>query len=127
MPRLTIDSKKDCYVLDEGKMNALQDTANSIKLEPGTYVVRINQGAFNYWADKPDFPGEPWVLLWIYGGKFINKKTNIEVGCTWSSLNGFDDTVTLEILETTTLCGLFFDTYAQDNTGAVTLSILKDE
>lgn len=127
MARLTIDSKKDCYVLDEGKMNALQNTANSMKLEPGTYVVRINQGAFNYWADKPDFPGEPWVLLWIYDGKFINKKTNIEVGCTWTSLNGFDDTVTLEVLETTTLCGLFFDTYAQDNTGTVTLSILKDE
>jgi len=126
MPQLTVDSKKDCYVLDEGRMQALQTTANSVQLEPGTYVIRINKGTFSYWSKDRKFDGEPWVILWIYGGKFINKKTNVEVGCTWSTLNGYDDALTLDVLETATVCGLFFDTYKEDNTGAVTLSILKE-
>ncbi len=126
MPQLTIDSQKDCYVLDESRMQALQNTANSTQLEPGTYVIRINKGSFCYWSENKKFPGEPWVILWIYG-RFINRKTNVEVGCTWSTLNGYDDTIVLDILETTTVSGLFFDTYKKDNTGEVTLSILKEE
>lgn len=126
MPHLTIDSQKHTYVLDESRFSALQSGANSTKLEPGIYVVRINQGSFSYGSDQEKFPGEPFVLIWIYGGKFINKKTNLEVGATWSTLNGFDDTLTLEVKETTTISGLFLDTYERDNTGEITLSILKD-
>lgn len=124
--RLVVDSRENCYVLDEQRLNALQTTANSIQLEPGTYVIRIEKGAFSHWNENQRFLPEPWVLLWIYGGTVINKKTNVKVGATWSSLNGYDDALTLDVLEPTTLCGLFFDTYKADNAGEVTLSILKD-
>lgn len=129
MPRLTIDSRKNCYVLDEGRLKALQSGANATTLEPGTYLVRINKGAFGYWEESSQqlFNPEPWVLLWIYGGKFTNKNTGVEVGATWVSLNGYDDVLVLDVVETTTLAGLFLDTYEKDNTGKVTLSILKDE
>jgi|SRR5579883_873403 hypothetical protein len=126
MAHLTIDSQKHAYVLDEKRFSEIQSGTNSTKLEPGIYVVRINKGSFSYGADQKEFPGEPFVLLWIYGGKFINKKTNVEVGATWYTLNGYDDTLTLEVKETTTISGLFFDTYERDNTGEITLSILKD-
>jgi hypothetical protein len=64
-------------------------------------------------------------MLWIYGGTFINKKTNVSVQATWSTLNGDDDTLTLDVLETTTLCAFFFDSYLEDNEGEVTLSVVK--
>lgn len=124
--RLVVDSRDNCYVLDAQRLNALQTPANSTQLEPGTYVIRIEKGAFSYWKDNQQFAPEPWVLLWIYGGIVVNKKTNVKVGATWSSLNGYNDTLTLDVLEATTLCGLFFDTYKTDNSGEITLSILKD-
>jgi hypothetical protein len=126
MPHLTIDSRKDCYILDQAKMDALQNTANTTELEPGTYVIRINSGDFSYWTQDKKFPAEPWVLLWVYGGEVRNKKTNKLVGCTWSSLNGYDDTLTLDVLKTTKISALFFDTHKEDNEGEVTLAILKD-
>ena len=64
-------------------------------------------------------------MLWIYGGKFINKKTNLEVEATWSTLNGDDDTLTLEVLQTTNICAFFFDSYIEDNQGELTISIVK--
>ncbi|MEM7771073.1 MAG: hypothetical protein AAGA75_15365 [Cyanobacteria bacterium P01_E01_bin.6] len=124
--RLVVDSRENCYVLDEQRLAALQTTANSTQLDPGTYIIRIEKGAFSYWTENQQFSPEPWVLLWIYGGIVINKKTNSKVGTTWSSLNGYDDALTLDVLETATLCGLFFDTYKADNAGEITLSILKD-
>jgi hypothetical protein len=61
------------------------------------------------------------VILWIYGGQVINQKTNRLVGCTWSSLNGYDDILHLKVMETTQISAIFFDTYSQDNQGEVTL------
>jgi len=78
-------------------------------LEPGTYLIKIESGTFNS-GSSSDEEGEPIVLLWIYGGKVINQKTYVEVQTTWSSLNGYDDTLVLKVLETSTLCALFFDT-----------------
>jgi hypothetical protein len=124
--RLVIDSREHCYELDEARLNALHTPANSIQLEPGTYVIRIEKGAFSYGPDPQQFSPEPWVLLWIHGGTVMNKKTNIKVGATWSSLNGYDDALTLDVLDATTVCGLFFDTHNADNMGDVTLSILRD-
>ena len=126
MPHLTIDSRKDCYILDKNRMEAHESGDSSTSLEPGLYVIRISKGSFRYWTQDQKFAGEPWVLLWIFGGKFINNKTNVQVGASWSSLNGYDDTLTLEILETAKLCALFLDTYAEDNSGEVTLSIFKE-
>jgi hypothetical protein len=64
-------------------------------------------------------------MLWIYGGKVVNQKTNVPAASTWSTLNGLDDTLTLEVLEPATLCAFFFDTYSADNQGAVELSIVR--
>ena len=123
--RLVVDSREHCHVLDENELNALQSTANSTQLEPGTYVIRIEKGSFAAPSDASS-PPEPWAMLWIYGGVVINKKTNVKVGATWTSLNGYDDTVTLDVLETTTVCGLFFNTPTTQHSGSITLSILKD-
>ena len=124
--RVVVDSQEHCYVLDQERLNGLQSTANSTQLEPGTYVIRIERGAFSYRTEKQKFADEPWVMLRIYGGTVVNKKTGTKVGSTWTSLNGYDDSLTLDVLETTTLCGLFFDTHEHNNSGEVTLSILKD-
>ncbi|MGK7925018.1 MAG: substrate-binding domain-containing protein [Spirulina sp.] len=125
---LTVNSKSNCYVLDTNQLAYLESGSNTLELTPGVYVIRIESGLFNYWPQfQQKFAGEPWVLLWFYGGKFINKKTNLEVGCTWTALNGYDDTMTLEVIETLKLSALFFDTYKDDNEGKITLSILKDE
>lgn len=122
---LKIHSKHNCYKLDATTMQKLQEeTAVSTQLQAGTYVVRIRSGGFNY-QENDSLSGEPLVMLWIYGGKFINKKTNVTVEATWSTLNGFDDTLTLEVVETTTLCAFFFDSYLEDNEGELTLSVVK--
>lgn len=124
--RVVVDSQEHCYVLDENRLSALKSTANSTQLEPGTYVIRIERGAFSYGAEPQQFSPEPWVMLWIYGGAVMNKQTNVTVNTTWISLNGYSDTLTLDVLETATLCGFFFDTYKDQGSGDVTLSILKD-
>lgn len=122
---LKIDSRKNCYLLDSEWVKRLQNEVSvTTTLEPGTHIVRIKSGAFNY-RSNGDHRGEPLILLWIYGGKFINQKTNVEVEATWSSLNGYDDTLTLNVLEKTTLCAFFFDTYLNDNVGELTLSIVR--
>ncbi|MBP0016356.1 MAG: hypothetical protein J7647_02215 [Cyanobacteria bacterium SBLK] len=125
---LTVNSRINCYVLDTNQLASLESGSNTLELDPGVYVIRIESGLFNYWPQfQQKFAGEPWVLLWFYGGKFINKKTNLEVGCSWSALNGYDDTITIEAIDTIKLSALFFDTYKDDNEGQITLSILKDK
>jgi hypothetical protein len=122
---LKVHSKHNCYLLDAEAMKRLQEEISvSTTLAPGTNVIKIRGGSFNYAVGNRQV-GEPLVLLWIYGGKFINKKTNAEVSATWSSLNGYDDTLTLEVLEPATLCAFFFDTYVDDNEGEVHLSIVR--
>ncbi len=64
-------------------------------------------------------------MLWTYGGKFKNLKTNKVVPAGWSTLNGYDDTVTLAVIEKSTLCAFFFDTNTDDNDGDVTVSVVK--
>ena len=123
--RVVVDSQEHCYELNQDYLNALQSTANSTQLEPGTYVIRIERGAFSYWPDAPMFEPEPWVMLWINGGRFINQETNVEVGTTWITLNGYDDVLKLEVLESTNLCTLFLDTYKDDNVGQIILSIVE--
>ncbi|MGB3536374.1 MAG: DUF4912 domain-containing protein [Microcoleaceae cyanobacterium] len=122
---LSVDSRRHCFRLSSEEMSALQDTAITHVLEPGIKIIRIKSGAFGYSAN--DSNREPFVLLWISGGKFINKKTNIPVNSTWSSLNGYAETLTLEVLEQTTLSAFFFDTNPEDNEGTVTLSVVQLE
>ena len=122
---LKVHSKHNCFFLDADLIRKIQhETAVTTTLEPGTNIVKIRSGAFNYRTDSGTH-GEPIVLLWIYGGKVINKKTNVEVGATWSTLNGYDDALTLDVLESATLCAFFFDTYLEDNEGEVLLSVVR--
>ena len=121
MKNLTVDSKKNCLLVDKAWMENLQNEAASAILEPGMYVLRIQSGAFSYGNGAAK---EPFVLLWIYGGKFKNLKTGELTGATWSSLNGYDDTITLKVEEKSTVSALFLDTNKQDNSGEIVVSIL---
>ncbi len=121
---LTVDSKRNCYVLDEKYLSSLkQSGANFIELNPGNYRLKISEGNASYWSDKKKFNLEPWALIWVKGGKFITKLTGIEVEETWCSLNGLKDEVVLAVKEKTTLTGLFFDTHKDDNEGQIILAI----
>ncbi|BAZ27808.1 hypothetical protein NIES4074_02360 [Cylindrospermum sp. NIES-4074] len=122
---LVLDSKDNCYVLDEQQIKSIQDNIGVRKtLEPGIHVIRIRQGSFDY-VKGDSQTGEPLVILWLYGGKFKNLKTNQEVPATWSTLNGYDDTLTLAVSETSELRAFFFDTYKEDNEGKATISVVK--
>ncbi len=106
-------------------MQQIEDHTSSAKtLEPGAYIVRIKDGVFGY-RSGTELKGEPFVLLWIHGGRFINLKTNVPVNATWSVLNGYDETLSLEVLETAKLHAFFFDTYLEDNATEVTVSIIQ--
>lgn len=122
---LKVHSKHNCFFLDPEMMRRIQqETAVTARLEPGINIIKIRSGAFNYRHDS-GVAGEPLVLLWIYGGKVMNKKTNVEVAATWSTLNGYDDALTLEVSESATLCAFFFDTHLEDNDGEVLLSVVR--
>jgi hypothetical protein len=114
-----VHSRENCFLLDSEAMKKLQKTAVSRSLKPGTYHFRIKSGVFSYHSDMQ--AGEPVLLLWIYGGRVINKKTNVEVRSTWSTLNGYEETLVLEVLETAILSAFFFDTHPEDNTGEIVL------
>ncbi|MDZ8242147.1 MAG: hypothetical protein RMZ69_34275, partial [Nostoc sp. ChiQUE01a] len=121
---LTVDSKRNCYVLDEANLSSLkQSGSNFVELTPGNYKIKIREGNASYWSDNKKFNLEPWALIWAKGGKFITKLTGIEVEETWFSLNGLKDEVVLEVKEKTTLSGLFIDTYKEDNEGQIILAI----
>lgn len=122
---LKVHSQRNCFFLNEELLRKIQqETAVSTPLETGTNVIKIRDGAFNYRANS-GHAGEPIVLLWIYGGKVVNQKTGVPVGATWSTLNGYDDTLTLDVIEPATLCAFFFDTFLEDNDGEILLSIVK--
>ncbi|MBR8836157.1 MAG: hypothetical protein DSM106950_19575, partial [Stigonema ocellatum SAG 48.90 = DSM 106950] len=121
---LTVDSKRNCYVIDETYLSSLkQSGANFIELNPGNYRLKIREGNASYWSENKKFNIEPWALIWVKGGKFITKLTGIELEQTWCSLNGLKDEVVLEVKEKTTLTGLFFDTHKDDNEGQIILAI----
>lgn len=124
---LTVDSKTNCYRLDPNTvMKEIQDTGVIKELTPGIYVIRIKDGSFDYISGDTQM-GEPLVMLWIYGGMFKNLKTNQEVPVGWSTLNGHDDTVTIKVSKDCKLCAFFFDVHKEDNTGVVTVSVVKVE
>lgn len=48
---LTVDSKRNCYVLDEGVVSSLkQQDSNFIELEPGNYKIKIRESNASYWS-----------------------------------------------------------------------------
>lgn len=121
---LKVHSQQNCYRLSPEQIQAIQEQGVSVKLEPGTNIVKIREGAFSYVSGTSP-QAEPMVLLWIYGGKIINQKTNVEVDATWTSLNGYDDALVMEVIEPATLCAFFLDTHISDNSGELTLSVVR--
>ena len=129
MTLLTIDTKNSCYVIDANEMNHLQqNVASSFTLEKGTFDIKITSGRYSYAQSETEV--EPLVVLWIYGvdgSTFINKNTGTETGATWTTLNGYNKTLQLEVKEKTVISALFFDVNNRDNQGAVNLLISSNK
>jgi phosphate transport system substrate-binding protein len=120
---LRIDLQRHVYPLDFAAIDRLKQSAVSKILETGQYLLKIRNGGFGYQSDASK--NEPWLLLWIHGGRVINKKTGKEVISTWSSLNGYDEVLSLDVLEETTVSAFFIDTAIDDNQGEVDLAVVK--
>lgn len=129
MTLLTIDTKNNCYVIDADEMNHLQqNVASSFTLEKGTFDIQITSGRYSYAQSKTE--GEPLVVLWIYGvdgSTFINKNTNDETGATWTTLNGYNKKLQLEVKKKAVVCALFFDVNNSDNKGEVNLLVSSNK
>ena len=129
MSVLTIDTKENCYVIDPGQMNHLQqNVANSFTLDKGVYDISIASGSYKY--AKTRNQGEPFVLLWVYGengATIINQNTGFETGATWTTLNGYDNHLKLEVKQKAVICGLFFDVNNSENNGSIKLAITSDK
>ena len=122
--QITVDSNSNCYVLDEKYLTSLKQwDHNFIELDPGNYKIKIRESNANYWSESQQFDLEPWALIWLKAGRFISSLTGREAEETWCSLNGLQDEFILEVKEKTTLSGLFFDTYKEDNQGQIILAI----
>ena len=121
---LTVDSQNNTYILNEKYLSSLKQwSQNFIELEPGNYRVKIREANASYWSDEKKFKLEPWALIWIKAGKFVTQLTGVETSQTWCSLNGLKDEFILEVKTKTTLSGLFFDTYKEDNEGQIIVAI----
>ncbi|MBD2234134.1 substrate-binding domain-containing protein [Phormidium tenue] len=121
---ITVHSRHNAVLLRGDQMQYLQEqVAATCNLDPGSYILRIKAGTFNYGDDTQS--GEPWVLLWIYGGRVSNLKTGVWVNGTWSTLNGHADTLSLEVDEPAQLCAFFIDTFPENNSSAITLSVIR--
>ena len=129
MKVLTIDTKTSCYVIDANEMNHLQqDVASSLTLEKGTFDIQITSGRYSYAQSNTE--GEPLVVLWIYGvdgSTFINKNTGDETGATWTTLNGYNKKLQLEVKNQAVVCALFFDVNNSDNGGVVNLLVTSNK
>ncbi|MEM9218499.1 MAG: hypothetical protein AAGD25_29685 [Cyanobacteria bacterium P01_F01_bin.150] len=125
MTLLTIDTKTNCYVIEPTEMDRLQkNIASSFTLKKGIFDIQITDGKYSYSKSKAE--GEPLVVLWIYGldgSTFINRNTGVEIGTTWTTLNGYDDRLQIESNGQTVVCALFFDIKNQNNPGTVQVSI----
>ena len=129
MQLLTIDTKNDCYVIEPNAMTHLQqNVASSLTLDKGTFDIKIISGRYSFAQSKTG--GEPLVVLWIYGvngSTFINKKTGAETGATWTTLNGYNNKLQLEVKDKAVICALFFDVNNSDNKGEVNLLISSNQ
>ncbi|MEO0688569.1 MAG: hypothetical protein AAFY76_26770, partial [Cyanobacteria bacterium J06649_11] len=57
----------------------------------------------------------------------INQNTGFETGATWTTLNGYDNHLKLEVKQKAVICGLFFDVNNSDNNGSIKLSITSNK
>ncbi|ESA36443.1 abc-type phosphate transport periplasmic component [Leptolyngbya sp. Heron Island J] len=119
---LKVYSRHNCYRPTPEQMTAIQDKGVSVTLTPGINVVKLLESDTPY-ITATGAKAEPWVLLWIYGGRVINSKTNVEVVATWASLRGYTDVLTINVIESATLCALLFDASPGHHSGELTLSV----
>ena len=99
-------------------MQEMEQAAVSKVLQPGTYTLRLqDEGG----GDRT----EPVALLWLSGGRLINQDTDVEVNATWCSLNGYDDTLTLNVLEPITLAAFFCHTDLPETKAELVLDITR--
>lgn len=119
---IPLHSQRNCYAFGLETMQHLKRTAAAKTLTPGTYTIRIQPEEGGDQAAENGDRTEPVVLLWMYGGRFVNHDTGVAVHSTWCSLNGYDDRLTLQVLETGTLTAFFFPVYSEDTDAALTLS-----
>ncbi|ASC72379.1 hypothetical protein XM38_033360 [Halomicronema hongdechloris C2206] len=122
---LTIDSQQHSYGLDAEQTSSLEQVATTTSLVPGTYLIGIEKGGVSCFGNS-QFEPEPWVLVWLHGGQFILHKTGVETTIAWVVLNGYADTLTLDVLEPTQLSALVVDTQVEARLGQISLLILPD-
>ncbi|MEO1209029.1 MAG: substrate-binding domain-containing protein [Cyanobacteria bacterium J06638_20] len=120
--QLQLHSQTHRFPLETDYLNALQGVAATQAISQGIYKIFIKDGVFGDRTD-PEHSGEPWVLLFLAGGRVINQKTQVPVSATWSTLNGYDDRLVVEVIEPTILHAVFVDTDVEDNEGEMTVSI----
>lgn len=120
---LKVDSQHNYFALDAEAAAMLRQTAVSVELQTGTQLIQFRDDR----GDHRDFPAarEPVVMLWISGGRVINRRTGVAVETTWATLNGFDDTITLEVLEPSILRAFFLDTAEAEHSGQVEITIVR--
>jgi phosphate transport system substrate-binding protein len=120
---LKVHSKDHCFLLTTEQMNYLQNNvAVSAMLEPGVNLIKLRHSDWQY----PDATErEPSVMLWIHGGSFVNQSTGVSVNATWSSLQGYDDVLVLNVKERTTLRAFLINTQSQPTGNPLTLSIAR--
>jgi hypothetical protein len=119
---LRLHSQTHRFPLATNYLNALQGVAATQTLSQGIYKIFIKDGVFSDRADS-EHSGEPWVLVFLAGGRVINQKTQVPVSATWSTLNGYGDRLVVEVIEPTILYAVFVDTEVEDNEGEMTVSI----
>lgn len=120
---VTVNGRHHAFKLDEGQLQSLRDVAVTYPLERGTYIVCIRNGGFNYGDTSQS--AEPLVLLWISGGTAVNLKTGVPSQSAMTTLNGYADTLTLDVQQPATLHAFFFDTNPYDNTEEATLAVVQ--
>jgi phosphate transport system substrate-binding protein len=120
---LRVHSRNHCYPLTPVMVQEIQNKSVQTSLETGQYLIKIRSGGFGYTSGRGNY--DPWIMLWVYGGRVINQQTGINVATTMSTLNGYDEVLSLQVLEPATLSAFFMDTHVEDNEGTVTLSIVK--
>ncbi len=125
MKLLTIKSKANGYELPKNTWETIENIAESLILTPGVYVLRIQSGTYSFWnsGDKK----EPFVMLWIRGGKFLSYSSNVKTKASIESLKGYNDSVTINVYRSTTLYAFFIDAYCPENRGTISISIHKEK
>ncbi|MGL5081841.1 MAG: hypothetical protein ACRC8A_10175 [Microcoleaceae cyanobacterium] len=131
---LKIHGKNTCYVIPDKSSNdnvyhfsdqeimpnLEQKVARSQVLDGGRYKIKIESGWYSF--QNTQAKGEPLVVIWIFGHggtPFVNLNTGREIGTTWTTLNGLDDDLKIEVRagQQATVCALFLDVEGQISSG----------